>query len=78
MALSISAKLAGRIAGPAIPRNEVTGSFGKSTTLPSGCMKNFTRSPGLSPRCSRIAFGIVAWPLLVMADSIIGITIVIM
>src|SRR4029077_556724 len=43
--------------------------FGKRTTLPSGCIKNLTRSPDVNPRCSRIAFGIVAWPFLVIADS---------
>jgi hypothetical protein len=31
-----------------------------------------TRSPGFSRRCSRIAFGIVAWPFVVIADSMIG------
>jgi hypothetical protein len=39
--------------------------------LPSGCMKNLTRSPGFNPRCSRIAFGIVAWSFVVIADSTI-------
>ena len=37
--------------------------------MPSGWTKNFTRSPGFKRRCSRIAFGIVAWPLTVIADS---------
>src|SRR5208283_5164391 len=46
-----------------------TGSLGSRTTVPSGWTKNFTRSPGFSRRCSRIAFGIVAWPLTVIADS---------
>src|SRR5205807_7916111 len=43
--------------------------FGNNTTLPSGCTKNLIRSPGCSPRCSRMAFGMVAWPLTVIADS---------
>jgi hypothetical protein len=54
-----------------MPRSVVAGSFGRSTTLPSGWTKNFTRSPGRSPRYSRIAFGIVAWPLLVIAESML-------
>src|SRR6202048_1641883 len=45
------------------------GRFSKRTTLPSGCMKNLSRWPGFNPRCSRMAFGIVACPLLVSADS---------
>src|SRR6202048_444105 len=52
-----------------MPRKMAAGRFGKRTTLPSGCMKNLSRSPGFNPRCSRMAFGIVAWPLLVSADS---------
>jgi hypothetical protein len=55
-----------------MPRKIVAGRFGKSTTLPSGCTKNLTRSPGFNRRCSRIAFGIVAWPFVVIADSMIG------
>src|ERR1700730_9064662 len=47
-----------------MPRKTEAGRFGKRTTLPSGCMKNLTQSPGFNPRCSRIAFGIVAWPFL--------------
>src|SRR6266576_6742257 len=43
-----------------IPRKAAAGSFGKRTTVPSGCTKNLTRSPGFNRRCSRIAFGIVA------------------
>jgi len=53
-----------------MPRSADAGRFGSSTTEPSGFKKNFTRSPDLSPRWSRIAFGMVAWPLLVIADSI--------
>jgi len=53
-----------------IPLSEETGSLGKSTTVPSGWRKIFTRSPGLTPRCSRAAFGMVICPLLVSADSI--------
>ena len=50
-------------------RKADAGTFGRRTTLPSGCMKNLTRSPGFSRKCSRIAFGIVACPLVVIADS---------
>jgi hypothetical protein len=53
-----------------MPRKAEAESFGKRTTLPSGCKKNLTRSPGFKWRCSRIAFGIVAWPLTVIAESI--------
>src|SRR5215471_1989827 len=53
-----------------IPRKLRAGSFGSKTTVPSGCKKNFNRSPGFNPRCSRISFGIVAWPFTVIADSI--------
>src|SRR5262245_47252839 len=56
--------------GLIMPRSAEAGRFGNRTTLPSGCTKNFTRSPGFSPRYSRMGFGIVAWPLTVMADSI--------
>jgi hypothetical protein len=52
-----------------MPLNAETGSLGRRTTVPSGCIKNFARSPGFKRRCSRIAFGIVAWPLTVIADS---------
>src|SRR6516164_3015716 len=45
------------------------GRFGNRTTLPSGCMKNLSLSPRFNPRCSRMNFGIVACPLLVIADS---------
>src|SRR5258708_36800938 len=51
--------------GLMMPRRADAGSFGNRTTLPSGCTKNLTRSPGFNRRCSRMAFGIVAWPLLV-------------
>ena len=51
-----------------MPRKTEADRFGKRTTLPSGCIKNLTRSPDVNPRCSRIAFGIVAWPFLVIAD----------
>ena len=52
-----------------MPRKTEADRFGKRTTLPSGCIKNLTRSPDFNPRCSLIAFGIVAWPFVVIADS---------
>ncbi len=52
-----------------MPRNADVGSLGKITTLPSGCRKNFTRSPGFRCKNSRIVFGIVACPLMLSADS---------
>jgi hypothetical protein len=55
-----------------IPRSAEADTLGRRTTLPSGCRKNLTRSPGFSRRCSRIALGIVAWPLRVIADSIVS------
>ena len=71
MALSISSRLAGLgLRDLIMPRSADTGSFGKITTLPSGCTKNFTRSPGFSRRCSLTALGMVAWPLMLSADSI--------
>src|SRR5215469_10033073 len=71
MAAAISATVTGRrLRDLTLPRIAEAGSFGKSTTVPSGCTKNFTRSPGFNRRCSRIAFGIVACPLTVIADSI--------
>jgi hypothetical protein len=45
--------------------------WAKMTTLPSGCTKNLTRSPGFSRRCLRIAFGIVSCPSTVIADSLV-------
>jgi hypothetical protein len=36
-----------------MPHNADLENFGKRTTLPSGWMKNFTRSPGFKPRCLR-------------------------
>src|ERR1700736_6259147 len=69
-ALLISSIVAGRRRGLTMPRKTEAGRFGKRTTLPSGCIKNLTRSPGFNRRCSRIAFGIVAWPFSVIADSI--------
>ncbi len=53
-----------------IPRKAAADLFGNRTTLPSGCTKNLTRSPALRPRRSRIAFGIVACPFVVIADSL--------
>src|SRR5215510_4498538 len=71
MASFISAVVTGRRRRDLImPRTVAAGSLGRRTTVPSGCRKNLTRSPGLSRRCFRIAFGIVAWPLTVIADSI--------
>jgi hypothetical protein len=32
-----------------MPRKMEAGRFGKRTTLPSGCMKNLSRSPGFKP-----------------------------
>src|SRR5271165_247956 len=55
--------------GLTIPRNAEAGIFGNRTTLPSGCTKNLTLSPGFNRRWSRMAFGIVAWPLAVIDDS---------
>lgn len=43
-----------------IPFSAEAGSFGRITTLPSGCTKNLTRSPGFTPSCFRIALGMVA------------------
>ena len=40
-----------------MPRKADAGRLGRRTTLPSGCTKNFTLSPGFSLRCARIAFG---------------------
>src|ERR1017187_4931839 len=71
MASSISSRVACLVA-LSIPRRAEAGSFGSRTTVPSGCTKNLTRSPGLRWRCSRMAFGIVAWPLLVIADSMLS------
>src|SRR5260370_23122684 len=67
----ISSIVTGRRPGLTMPRKAEAGSFGKRTTLPSGCTKNLTRSPGFNRRCSRMAFGIVAWPLAVIADSMV-------
>src|SRR5437588_8938657 len=53
----------------AMPRKIRAGSFGSRTTVPSGWRKNFSRSPGFNPRCSRIFFGIVACPFTVIAES---------
>ncbi len=58
-----------RPCGLTIPRKIAADRFGSRTTLPSGCTKNLTRSPGFSRRCSRMALGIVACPLAVMAAS---------
>ena len=55
-----------------MPRKAETGILGNRKTVPSGCTKNFTLSPGLRWRCSRMAFGMVAWPLLVIADSTVA------
>jgi hypothetical protein len=65
----ISSIEARRRLGLTMPRKTEADRFGKRTTLPSGCIKNLTRSPDFNPRCSRIAFGIVAWPFVVIADS---------
>src|SRR5258706_14916432 len=59
-ALRIAASVTGCRLDVSIPRSVETGTFGSRTTLPSGCTKNFTRSPGFKPRWSRIDFGIVA------------------
>jgi hypothetical protein len=68
----ISSVITGRgVRGFTIPRTADAEIFGNNTTLPSGCTKNLTRSPGCSPRCSRMDFGIVACPLTVIADSIL-------
>src|SRR5208282_1909028 len=67
----ISSIVTGRRRDLTMPRKAEAGSFGKSTTLPSGCTKNLTRSPGFNRRCSRMALGIVAWPLLVSAESML-------
>jgi hypothetical protein len=55
-----------------MPRKADAGNFGRRTTLPSGCTKNLTRSPGFNPRCLRTALGIVACPFTVIADSMVA------
>src|SRR5271165_1069112 len=70
IASSISSRVARR-EDLTIPRNAETGSLGKRNTVPLGCTKNLTRSPGFTCRCSRIALGMVTWPLTVIADSIL-------
>jgi hypothetical protein len=55
-----------------MPRNADGGRLGKRTMLPSGWMKNFTRSPGFNPRRSRIDLGMVTRPFIVMADSMVA------
>src|ERR1017187_9278031 len=71
IASSISSRVARREL-LTMPRKAETGILGNRKTVPLGCTKNLTRSPGLRWRCSRMAFGIVAWPLLVIADSMLS------
>ena len=52
-----------------MPFRAEEGMVGRTTTVPSGWMKNLSRSPGLIPRCSRIALGMVTCPFLLTLDS---------
>src|SRR6266478_6261562 len=71
-AAAISSIVTGRCRrGLTMPRKAEAGIFGNRTTLPSGCTKNLTLSPGFNRRWSRMGLGIVAWPLAVIADSMV-------